>query len=208
MDKIIINVGRQIGSGGRVIARMLAEEFGCKLYDKEILNLAAQESGFSPKFFEQSDEHKGFFHHIVQQSGRALAMGSFYNNNQFSEESLFQFQSDAIRKAAAENSCVFVGRCADYVLREMENTVDIFVTANLDDRIQRVQERHHCDKAAARKLLQHEENARASYYNYYTGKKWGHASSYDICVNTSILGIEGTTAFLADFIRKSQHIEG
>ena len=208
MDKIIINVGRQIGSGGRVIARMLAEEFGCKLYDKEILNLAAQESGFSPKFFEQSDEHKGFFHHIVQQSGRALAMGSFYNNNQFSEESLFQFQSDAIRKAAADNSCVFVGRCADYVLREMENTVDIFVTANLDDRIQRVQERHHCDKAAARKLLQHEENARASYYNYYTGKKWGHASSYDICVNTSILGIEGTTAFLADFIRKSQHIEG
>ena len=86
--------------------------------------------------------------------------------------------------------------------------VSIFVTANLDDRIQRVQERHHCDKAAARKLLQHEENARASYYNYYTGKKWGHASSYDICVNTSILGIEGTTAFLADFIRKSQHIEG
>ena len=123
MEKIIINVGRQIGSGGRDIAKRLAEEFGCKLYDKEILDIAANESGFSSKFFEQSDEHKGFFHHIVQQSGRALAMGSFYNTNQFSEESLFQFQSDAIRKAAEESSCVFVGRCADYVLRDMENVV-------------------------------------------------------------------------------------
>ena len=201
MEKIIINVGRQIGSGGRDIARRLAEEFGCKLYDKEILDIAAHESGFSSKFFEQSDEHKGFFHHIVQQSGRALAMGSFYNNNQFSEESLFQFQSDAIRKAAEESSCVFVGRCADYVLRDMENVVNIFVTADLEERLQRVQERHHCDKAAARKLLQHEENARASYYNYYTGKKCGHAASYDICVNTSILGIEATTKLLANFIR-------
>ncbi len=206
MEKIIINVGRQIGSGGSVIARKLAEEFGCKLYDKEILNLAANESGFSPKFFEQNDEHKGFFHHIVQQSGRALAIGSFYNNNQFSEESLFQFQSDAIRKAAEESSCVFVGRCADYLLRDLKNTVNIFVTANLNERIQRVQERHQCDETTARKLLQHGENSRASYYNYYTGKKWGHAASYDICVNTSILGIDETTAFLADFIRKSQHI--
>lgn len=202
MEKLIINIGRQIGSGGHLVARRLAEEFNCKLYDKEILDLAANESGFSPRFFEQSDEHKGFLQHIVQQSSRALAMGSFYNNNQFSEENLFQFQSDAIRKAAEENSCVFVGRCADYVLRDKENVVNIFVTANLEERVQRVQERHHCNASSARKLLQHEENARASYYNYYTGKKWGYAASYDVCVSSSMLGIEGTAAFLADFIRR------
>ena len=201
MEKIIINIGRQIGSGGRIVAKRLAEEFGCKLYDKEILDLAANESGFSTKFFEQNDEKKGFLRHIVQQTGRTLAIGSFYNNNQFSEESLFQFQSDAIRRAATEGSCVFVGRCADYVLRDMAGVVNIFITADMKDRINRVQKRHGCDAATARKLIHHQENARASYYNYYTGKKWGHSTSYDLCVNSSRLGIEGTVEFVKRFIQ-------
>ena len=204
MEKIIINIGRQIGSGGRIVAARLAEEFGCKLYDKEILDLAAHESGFSPKFFEQSDEHRGFLRHIVHQSGRALAMGSFYNNNQFSEESLFQFQSEAIQKAAQEGSCVFVGRCADYILRDMPQAMSFFITADLNDRIARVQERHGCDAATAQKLIHHEENARASYYNYYTGKKWGHAESYDLCINSSRWGIEGTVELICAALRKAR----
>lgn len=199
--KIIINVGRQLGSGGRIIARMLADRFGCKLYDKEILNLAAKESGFSEKFFEQNDENKRFFKSLFHLQAQHVSDGNFYNNR-FSQESLFQFQADAIRKAAEEGNCVFVGRCADYILRDFDHVVNIFITANLEERIGRVAERHQCDRDAALKILNHKESSRSSYYNYYTGKKWGYSDGYDLCVNTSLLGLEATEQFIADFIRK------
>ncbi len=198
--KIIINVGRQIGSGGRTIARMLAKEFGCKFYDRELLNLAAKESGFSEKFFEQNDEKKGFFKSLFHANVPFLGSSNFYSNN-ISQESLFKFQSDAIRRAAAEGSCVFVGRCADYILRECPDRVDVFVTANLADRVALVRERSGCDEEAARKLIANGESGRASYYNYYTGKQWGHSESYDLCINSSLLGMEGTARFIEQFIR-------
>src|SRR5574344_2949620 len=106
MDKIIINVGRQIGRGGSTIAEMLGKDFDAKMYDRELLNLAAKESGFSETFFEQNDEHKGFFKSIFQMHGSFID-GAFYRN-EFSQESLFKFQSDAIVRAASESSCVFV----------------------------------------------------------------------------------------------------
>ena len=203
---IIINVGRQIGSGGRVIAQKLAEKFGCKFYDREILNLAAKESGFSEKFFEQNDEQKGFFKSLFHLHAPHVGDNNFYNSR-FSQESLFLFQCEAIQKAASEGSCVFVGRCADYVLRDMENVVNIFVTANLEERIQRAMERHQCDHDTAQKMIEHGENNRASYYNYYTGKRWGHAAGYDLCVNTSLLGIDKTVEFVAEFIRQRFNIQ-
>lgn len=205
MDKpnnIIICVGRQLGSGGQIIARKLAEEFGCKLYDREILNLAAKESGFSEKIFEQNDEHKGFFRALLSGHGRSFAINNFYQN-EFSEENLFQFQADAISKAASEGPCVFVGRCADYVLRDVEGVVSVFITADMGERISRVMERKQCDEETARHIIENGESQRATYYNYYTGKKWGNAASYDLCVNSSRLGIDGATALIAEFIRKS-----
>ena len=126
---------------------------------------------------------------------------NFYQNK-FSQESLFQFQAEAIRKAADEGSCVFVGRCADYILRDYPNTVNIFITADLDFRVQQVAKRHQCDKEAALKIINNKESNRASYYNYYTGKKWGHSQSYDICINSSILGLEKTEKLLVNFIRQ------
>ena len=123
MSHVIINVGRQLGSGGHDIGRMLALDFQAKYYDKEIMNLAAKESGFSEKFFEQNDEKKGFFKGLFNVQTSHFSGGSMYKTN-FSQESLFQFQSDAIRKAAKEGSCVFVGRCADYVLRDFKNVVN------------------------------------------------------------------------------------
>lgn len=205
MDKIIINVGRQIGSGGRVIAKMLADEFGCKFYDKELLNLAAKESGFNEKFFEQNDEQKGFLKSMFHVRVPLMGEHNFYKNN-FSQDSLYQFQCDAIRKAANESSCVFVGRTADYVLRDYKNTVSVFITANLDHRIQRVCKRHGFDRATARKYIHSKEDDRASYYNYYTGKKWGNSESYDLCINSSLLGIEESEKFIAEFIRKRFNI--
>lgn len=199
--KLIINIGRQIGSGGRVIAQMLAEEFGCKLYDKELLNLAAKESGFCEKFFEQNDECKGFSKSFFPFRISVPGQHNFYQNN-FSQEGLYQFTSDAIRKAADEGNCVFVGRTADYILRDYKHTVNIFISANLDQRIQRVCKRHGFDRATARKYIHNREEDRASYYNYYTGKQWGHAESYDLCVNSSLLGLDETGQFVADFIRR------
>lgn len=201
MERIIICVGRQLGSGGRIIAKQLAEDFGCKLYDKELLNLAAKESGFSERFFEQNDEQKGFLKSLFHMHAPHISDTSFYKSN-FSQESLFQFQSDAIKKAAEEGSCVFVGRCADYVLRDQKNVVNIFITANLSERIKAVMERHDCNAEEARKIINHKENARASYYNYYTGKKWGNAESYDFCINTSLLGLKRTEELVRDYVKQ------
>ncbi len=196
---IIINVGRQLGSGGHDIARMLALDFNAKYYDKEILNLAAKESGFSEKIFEQNDEKKGFIRGLFSMTTPHVS-GAYESG--FSQENLFKFQSDAIRKAAKEGSCVFVGRCADYVLRDFENVVNIFITASMHDRVQQILNKQNVTPPEAKRMILQAEGKRASYYNYYTGKKWGHAESYDLCVNTSILGMAETEKMIAEFIRK------
>ena len=185
--KIIINVGRQLGSGGHIIAAMLAKDFGCKLYDRELLNLAARESGFCEKFFEQNDEHKGFFKSLFHIHTPYVIDSNFYNNK-FSQESLFQFQSDA-------------------VLRDRKNVVNIFVTADMEERVAQIRDRYQCDEQNARKIIASREGERASYYNYYTGKKWGHSASYDLCINSSLLGLEETEKFIVTFIKKRFDIE-
>ena len=201
MKHIIINVGRQVGAGGQEIGRLLAQDFNAKFYDRELLNLAAKESGFSEKFFKQNDEKKGFIRGLFNVQSPHLTGSSMYGSN-FSQESLFQFQSDAIRKAAAEDSCVFLGRCADYILRDFENVVNIFITASMDFRVEIVSKVKELDADHARKLIEQVESRRAQYYNYYTGKKWGAAESYDFCIDASILGLEETEKIIATYIRK------
>ncbi len=198
---IIINVGRQLGSGGHDIARMLAMDFNAKYYDKEILNLAAKESGFSEKVFEQNDEQRGFFKTLLRQYVPFLSDSSFYTSN-FSSDSLFKFQSDAIRKAAQQGSCVFVGRCADYVLRDFDNVVNVFISASMWFRVEQILNKQKVTPHEAKRIILQAEGKRAAYYNYYTGKKWGHAESYDLCVDSSILGMLETEKLIADFIRK------
>ena len=200
---LITNDGRQLGSGGHDIARMLARDFNAKYYDKEILNLAAKESGFSEKIFEQNDEKKGFIRGLFSMTTPHVS-GAYESG--FSQENLFKFQSDAIRKAAQEGSCVFVGRCADYVLRDFENVVNVFITASMYDRVQQILDKQNVSPSEAKRIILQAEGKRASYYNYYTGKKWGHAESYDLCVNTSILGKEETEKMIAEFIRKKFNI--
>ncbi|WP_028912772.1 AAA family ATPase [Prevotella sp. MA2016] len=201
MKHIIINVGRQVGAGGQEIGKMLADDFGAKYYDRELLNLAAKESGFSEKFFKQNDERKGFFRSLFNVQAPHLVGGGMYGSN-FSQESLFKFQSDAIRKAAEESSCVFLGRCADYILRDFQNVVNVFITASMDFRVDVISKIKQLDAEHARKLIEHVEARRAQYYNYYTGKKWGAAESYDLCIDASLLGLEETEKLIADFIRK------
>ena len=199
-NHIIICVGRQLGSGGHDIARMLAMDFNAKYYDRELLNLAAKESGFSEKVFEQNDERKGSLKSLF---GIQLPVfnGNIYHS-EISRESLFQFQSDAIRKAASEGNCVFVGRCADYILRDMPNVVKIFITASIRFRIDQILAHKNVTPQQAKRIILEEESKRASYYNFFTGKKWGAAESYDLCIDSSILGMVETEKLIADFIRK------
>lgn len=197
---IIICVGRQLGSGGHDIGRMLALDFGAKYYDRELMNLAAKESGLSEHFVEQHDEKKSFirsFLHIPS------GLNANYNRQGFSQDTFFMFQSDAIRKAADEGSCVFVGRCADYVLRDRNNVVSLFVTAPLNFRIEQVMAKQKFrSEEQAKKYIEQGEARRAEYYNYYTGKKWGHSSGYDLCIDSSKLGLMETEKLIAEFIRK------
>ena len=204
MNNLIISVGRQLGSGGHDVAKLLAQRFGCTFYDREILNIAAKESGFCEKFFEQTDEQKGFMKSLFHTHFPFVADNSFYNNN-FSEESLFKFQSDAIRKAAEEGPCVFVGRCADYILRDHTALVSVFITADTNERISNVAKRDNCSLEAAKKTITSRESERSSYYNYYTGKQWGDSASYD---NSSLLGLEGTVNLLAEFITRCLSAKG
>ena len=200
--KIIINVGRQLGSGGHDIGRMLAMDFGAQYYDRELLNLAAKESGLSEKFLAKNDEHRSIIRSFLHLPS-GLGTSSAYSRQGLSQASFFQLQSDAIRKAAADHSCVFVGRCADYVLRDMDNVVNVFVTASMDFRIEQVMaKRGFSSKVEARRFIEQGEADRASYYNYYTGKKWGYAESYDLCVDSSVLGLMQTEKFIAEFVRK------
>lgn len=195
---IIINIGRQIGAGGHDIGQLLAREFGAKYYDRELLALAAKESGISERHFERHDENRRFPLSILH-----LPFGSHSDyHHGMSGDQFFQFQSDAILRAASEGSCVFVGRCADYVLRELTDTVNVFVTAPLEFRVARVMEREALGHDAALKQIQQRESGRASYYNYYTGKRWGAAESYDLCVDSSLLGIERTASLIAVFVRQ------
>ena len=165
------------------------------------MNLAAKESGFSEKVFEQNDERKGFFRGLLSMGTPHFNSGSVYKSS-FSQESLFQFQSDAIKKAAEKGSCVFVGRCADYILRENRNVVNIFISAPMKFRIEQMMSRQNIGSEEARHLIEQEEGHRAQYYNYYTGKKWGMAESYDFCIDSSVLGLAETEKMIAAFVRK------
>lgn len=200
---LIINIGRQLGSGGHDIGHLLAEHFSARYLDRELLNLAAQESGLSERFLEQNDENKSFFRSFLHIPGGLASTMSVASRQGFSQDSFFQLQSDAIRHAAEEGPCVFVGRCADYVLRDIPTCVNIFVTAPLPFRIDRVAQQHECTPDEARRIIEKGESRRASYYNYYTGKQWGNAAGYHLCIDSSILGIEGTAQFIVQFIETS-----
>lgn len=200
--KIIICVGRQLGSGGHDVAKMLAEEFGCIFYDREVLNLAARESGLSEEFFAKADERKGFFESVFGiHFNMPFAVDNAFPESGLSQENLFKLQSDAIRKAASESNCVFVGRCADYVLRDSKRMASIFITADMAERVAQISRRHGCSHDEAAKIIEQMEGKRSAYYNYYTDKVWGHSSSYDLCLNSSCLGVEGTLRMASQFIR-------
>lgn len=198
-EPFIINIGRSLGSGGRAIGHILAKDFGIAYYDREILNLAAKESGFCAEVFERNDEKNRFLRTL----GNIIPFiggGATYYDNELSNENLFRIQSEAIRKAAADHSCIFIGRCADYVLRDNPRCVNVFITANMEDRIASVMKWNNCTAEKAQEIIEKGDSERANFYNFYSSGTWGAASTYHLCINSSVLGIEETAAFIKNFV--------
>lgn len=193
--KIIINLGRQFGSGGKQVALELGRKLGIHVYDNELITKAAESSGFSPDVFKKKDEKRNLF--PVSSFFATQTFGS--PKNYLNGENLFQIQSSVIRDIAEKESAVIVGRCADYILRDMGCTIDVFITAPLENRIGMIMERMGLSREKAVDLIEKTDRKRETYYNYYTFGNWGVASNYDLCVDSSILGIEGTADYIIDF---------
>ena len=198
MNDTIINIGRQFGSGGRRVAAALNVRLGIPVYDNELIVEAAQKSGFSKELFKQRDEHKSNFT-LTNFLGTLNNYGgaeSYLNDNK-----LFQIQSEVILELAQQGPAIFVGRASDYVLREMD-CLDVFISAPLEIRKKDVAEREGISLEEAGALIARRDKDREAYYNYLTFGHWGMASNYDLCLDSSILGIEGTADFIIDFGRK------
>lgn len=203
-NKIIITIGRQFGSGGRLIGKQIANELGIGYYDKEIMQVAAKESGLSEEVFEKADERTASGLSYALTTGYSY-MGMYMPYTDFlSNDGLFQLQSDAMRKLAEKESCVLVGRCADYILRDDPALVSFFIHDNNENRVRRIMSYQDVSVEAAKDLMVKTDKSRAAYYNYYTNKTWGAACSYNFSIDVSVLGIDETVALMKDFIERRQ----
>lgn len=200
--KFVITVGRQLGSGGRIIGEKLASKLGIAFYDKELIQIASQESGLGREFFEQADEKRLYsvFGGLFGLKGTITEepFSTYYLNN----ETLFKIQSDVIRKLADKGSCLFVGRCADYVLSSHPRVLNVFISADIDDRVKRIAEQQKLTPEKARDYIGKADKKRAAYYNYFSDKSWGMAETYHLCVNSSWLGLDETVEFIGRFASK------
>ena len=175
-NRIVICIGRQFGSGGREIGCAVAEKLGIPFYDKEILKKAAKDSGIVEELFENADEKP-------------------------TNDKLFLFQTDAIRKMADESSCVFIGRCADYILRERKDMFSVFIHAPLELRVQRICRLYNLEEDAARALIKKTDRSRANYHNFYADRDWGAAGSYDMSINSSKFTVDGAVELLISAVQ-------
>ncbi len=193
----VITVGREYGSGGREIGEKVAKRLGIKWYDKEILSASAQKSGFTEQIFEAHDEtaHNSLLYSLVT----GLGCSSTANFQPLSVQ-LYLEQFNTIREIAEKESCVFIGRCSDYVLRDHKNVIKIFVHAPLPDRIQRICRRNQVDEAKAKDMIRKRDKARAGYYNYYTDQHGGNAKNYDLSFDTSKLGIDSSVDLILHYL--------
>ncbi len=193
MLQSVITIARQYGSGGRTIGKKLAESLNIPFYDKELIAMAAKKSGLSQEIFEKADEK------ATSSLLYSLVMGTYNFGSHFSTVSdmpindrLFMIQSDIIKHAALEGPCVVVGRCADYILREHPHCFHVFIRAEHEDRVKRIVEEYGDPATKADDLLQKKDKQRANYYNFYSNKKWLDMSNYDLVVNSSLFGIDGS----------------
>lgn len=197
----IITIGRQFGSAGREIGEKVAAHFGIQCYDKELLTRAAKESGFCEEMIQNHDERptNSFLYNLVMDT---YSFG--YNSSSFIDmpisHKVFLAQFDTIKKIANEGPCVIVGRCADYALADYSNCVNLFIYGDMDTKVKRISSKYEVTENKAKDMIIKKDKQRQSYYNYYSSKKWGRADSYDLAINSSVLGIDGTVNLIIQYI--------
>ncbi|MEG1847288.1 MAG: cytidylate kinase-like family protein [Lachnospiraceae bacterium] len=197
----VITIGRQFGSGGREIGEKLAKHYDIPCYDKELLTRAAKESGFCEEMIQNHDERptNSFLYNLVMDT---YSFG--YNSSSFVDmpisHKVFLAQFDAIKKIASEGPCVIVGRCADYALDDYKNSTHLFICGDMDVKLKRICAKYDLSESKAKDMILKKDKQRQSYYNYYSSKKWSQAESYDLCINSSVLGMEGTVDLLIHYI--------
>lgn len=191
---MIITIGRQHGSSGREIARLLAEKLNYKCYDKEIVDEAANHSDFSRDLIDAFDEKR--------MSAFILHAGGYGLNENFRlNMQVVSAQFEAMRNIAEKGNCIFVGRCADYILRDHDDLISVFILGNMDERLKCLERRQGLDEVEARKKIKEVDKDRSSFYRYYSDQTWGDAQNYDMCINSSKLGVEGTVQVILDYIK-------
>lgn len=197
----IITIGRQYGSAGREIGQKIANDLDIKLYDKEMLARAAKESGICEEIFETHDEKptNSFLYSLVMDTYSMGYSGNTYTDMPINHK-VFLAQFDAIKKIADEGPCILVGRCADYALESYDNVVSVFIHADLDSRIRRIARIYDLPDNKAKDMILKADKKRASYYNYYTNKKWSDAGSYELCLNSAELGVNGTAEVIEQYV--------
>ena len=205
----IVVIGRQFGSGGREIAKKLAAKLGVNCYDNELLTMAAKKSGLCDTWFEANDEkpNKSFLYSLVVGSYSMPAPGLSGGEHPLTFQ-VHLAQQKTICEIADRESCVIVGRCADYALRDYPKMVSVFVSAELEDRVVRVMEGSQVDESKARELISKNDKRRASYYNYYTNKKWGQSSSYTLSVDSGKLGEDGAIRTIIEAVHIFDSMKG
>lgn len=201
--RTVVTIGRQLGSGGREIGLRLAKKLGIPFYDKELLRKAAEESGLNEKLFDSFDERpKSLLYSIAMDSYMFALPGAGVSDSL--EQQVYQATFGAIRRAADDGPCVIIGRCADYALENRDNVLNLFIHAPLDRRIAVEARRQKLETEQARQQILRTDKRRASYYEYYSAKKWGAVDSYDFCLDSSIFGYEGTMELIETLIRMKE----
>lgn len=201
--KTVITIGRQYGSGGREIGKLLAEKLGIPYYDKELLRKAAQESGLCEKVMESFDERpKSLLYSIAMDTYMFSLPGVGASDSLEQQVYLATFES--IRRIADEGACVIIGRCADYALDGYANVLKVFISAPIEKRIARVCKRKDLPEDKAKQLITRTDKRRGSYYEYYSSQRWGQVNTYDCCIDSSLFGVDGTVALLENLVKMKE----
>lgn len=201
MDKhVIFNIGRQYGSGGKAVADEIGRKLGIKVYDNELLHMAAEKSGFSESLFNHRDEKRRLWK--ISNIFGANRYGYGSSSSGLNDGEIFMMMSDLIRDIAQRESAIFVGRASNYVLRDMDCCLDVFITAPLEYRKKKVSEKEGISLEEAEAFIEKRDRHRAEYYNFFTLGHWGKAVEYDLCMDASILGPEKTADFIINFARE------
>ncbi len=191
----IVTIGREYGSGGSLVAKKLADALSIPFYDKKLIEIAARETGLSEAFIREAEQHRtsSFLYNL-----------SFNSRNLPVSDQVFIAESKVIKRVAGEGPCVIVGRCANYVLREQENCLRIFIHAPLNDRVQRAKEEYGIPADEVQACVLKHDKARAAYYNYFSTGHWGSCRDYDLTINSGTLGVDTAVSVLLDLIRKKE----